>query len=787
MKSTLTIFLLIAFFTVRSQVTINTGALKISFDKKGNFSEITDNKNNINYLFKDTIAPLITLIVDQKRYYPSQIKYQASKRIITLIYPEVKSVIEIKVKTSQTYLTFEIIKAQPSKPIDGIVWGPIPVTISKIIGEIIGVVRDDKIGLGIQVLNIKTLGGDYNKEGQSWNRGDAAIKRNWGSILQAYTLNRDKPRFADTWGGEYKNTPVSPIKGETVEGSAIAIFLCDESKTLDIIEQIEIAENLPHQTINGIWVKKAIQRGRSYLIADFKESEIDEMIEFTKRAGLISLYHEGPFKNWGHYELNPDYFPSGKEGIKKCAEKARDAGLYFGVHTLTNFINTNDPYITPIPDDRLALTGYGILTDNIDEKTTEIPVSTKEYFDKQSGNYLNTLKIGKELIRYKTVTENPPYFLTDCQRGAFGTRISPHSKNDTIGKLYDHAYEVFFPNLELQREIAVNLARLFNETGISHLDFDGHEGCLASGQGDYAINLFAKDFYDNLDHEVLNGTSLSKTFYWHINTFCNWGEPWYGGFRESMQEYRIANQELFDRNFIPHMLGWYLLTKNTTLGEMEWMLARAAGYDAGFAMVARPKSIKANPIGEQLLDAIREWETARLSSAFSTEQKTRMKDPKNEFHLKNTGEGKWDLYQSRNLGQFIFEKIDRQPGEPAHAIWEFELSSFSQALQFKIDIRGQNGSARNLKILVDDNTELIIDQEIFPGETILCEGHDEIRVYDEKGKLKNNLNVNIPNLLTGKHKIRFSSAFSGDDAPVIHFTVKAFDNPESVKSKKNID
>ncbi|MBK7096268.1 MAG: hypothetical protein IPH57_14940 [Saprospiraceae bacterium] len=108
-------------------------------------------------------------------------------------------------------------------------------------------------------------------------------------------------------------------------------------------------------------------------------------------------------------------------------------------------------------------------------------------------------------------------------------------------------------------------------------------------------------------------------------------------------------------------------------------------------------------------------------------------------------------------------------------------------MQFKIDIRGKNGSARNLKILVDDNAELIIDQEIFPGETILCEGHDEIRVYDEKGKLKNTLNISIPELSTGKHKIRFSSTFSGDDAPAIHFTVKAFDNPESVKSQNNID
>ena len=85
-----------------------------------------------------------------------------------------------------------------------------------------------------------------------------------------------------------------------------------------------------------------------------------------------------------------------------------------------------------------------------------------------------------------------------------------------------------------------------------------------------------------------------------------------------MQQYRIDNQALFDRNYMPHMLGWYLLTDSTTMAEMEWMLARAASYDAGFAMVARPGALRANPRTPQLLDAIRAWETARTRGAFST-------------------------------------------------------------------------------------------------------------------------------------------------------------------------
>ena len=74
------------------------------------------------------------------------------------------------------------------------------------------------------------------------------------------------------------------------------------------------------------------------------------MIGYTKRAGLISLYHEGPFQSWGHFILDSTQFPRGRDGLKTAADKAHAAGLFFGVHTLSNFINTNDPYVTPVPD-----------------------------------------------------------------------------------------------------------------------------------------------------------------------------------------------------------------------------------------------------------------------------------------------------------------------------------------------------------------------------------------------------------------------------------------------------
>ena len=53
-----------------------------------------------------------------------------------------------------------------------------------------------------------------------------------------------------------------------------------------------------------------------------------------------------------------------------------------------------------------------------------------------------------------------------------------------------------------------------------------------------------------------------------------------------MQEYRINNQAFCERNYIPKTLGWYLLTPTTCVSDMEWTLARAAGFDAGLAFDA---------------------------------------------------------------------------------------------------------------------------------------------------------------------------------------------------------
>ena len=652
-----------------AQASLRAGALKLTLDRLGRITSLTDLAAGRELLDRSVPAPLLTIRHGKQEETPGKATYDRKKGLIVLDFPVTGVRVTLSVALRETYMTLTVKEIHPAGVVDVLVWGPVPLVIGATVGEIIGIVRDDRTAFGLQVLNPETLGGlPLSDEGSDPSRGNTARRTATGSSVQAYTLDRSRPRNINVWWDQFPAMPVAPIPGETAEGSSVALFACAPDRALELVGEIETAEGLPHPLIDGIWAKRSPETGRSYLIADFTESTVDELLEYTRRAGLMTLYHMYPWQSWGHYAVDTVAFPHGEAGLKACAEKANKMGIRLGAHTLTDFINTNDPYVTPVPDPRLAKTGSGVLEQPVNEADSVIFIREPAVFANRKANWLRTVMIGSELVTYDSVTEQVPFRLLGCRRGAFGTRAASHKAGEEAAKLLDHPYKVFFPGYDMMQEIAQNLAEQFNRTGLGQMDFDGFEGCLSTGQGDYAMEQFARTFYDHLDHTVLNGTSMSEPFYWHINTYCNWGEPWYGGFRESMQEYRISNQSLFGRNYLPNMLGWYLLTDSTTLADMEWMLARAAGYNAGFAMATSLKALRMNPNTLVLLDAIREWEACRRGHAFPDSLTAALRDPAKEFHLEKTGPGTYDLYPVIRVTNPDLDQPPVRRGEPVRIV-----------------------------------------------------------------------------------------------------------------------
>ncbi|WP_175634263.1 hypothetical protein [Pedobacter ghigonis] len=785
MKKTLLInfVLLLHFLSSRAQSTqLKTEDLALNISPSGQITTLLNPKTGKNYLAGGVKASLLQIQTGQQWEEPTQAAFNGKSGTLTLTFAGSKITADVKIIQKKSHLVFELIRLSAKDKVNAVIWGPYPTLIGKTIGEVVGVVRDGSYAIGLQTLNVKTLGGVLNNaEGADYSRGSVAVSQPYGSSLQAFSLDRSQDRIHTVWN-QYPNMPVKAIANETTVGSKIALFGAPENEVLTRIGAIELAEGLPHPLINGVWHKQSPETGRAYMISDFDESNIDSMLNYTQQAGLMSLYQEGPFQSWGHFILNPTAFPHGNAGMKVCVDKASKKGIRIGVHTLSNFVNTNDPYVTPVPDKRLALTGSSILTEEIAPTATEITVESNEYFKNIKPSTLHAVLIGDEIIRFREVTATAPYKLLDCQRGAYGTKALAHAKGTAIGMMMDYPYNTLFTNFNLQQEIAGNLGRFFNETGISQMDFDGHEGCLSAGEGDYGMQAFAEKVFKDTKHTLVNGTSRSSHYYWHICHYWNWGEPWYGGFRESQGDYRLENQPFLERNYMPNMLGWFLLSSTTTAEDIEWMMARAAGYHAGFALVARYKNLQKNPNTSQLLALIKLWQEAYKKNIFSADQLSRLKNPENDFHLEQHSQG-WKLYPFKKI-KFEHAKQLLQPGQPTFSEWQFTNSNAEQPLNFTLTFTGKEGVISNPWLELDGYFKLELPGEFEAGNSIVCNG-TTVKVYNSKGGFKKEITLKqpVPALKTGKHTIKFDCGFTEESEIINRFIIKTISSPEVIAAK----
>lgn len=757
-----------------------TSSFALSISGSGQVVALQDSVAGKNYLAPGGQAALFRLRMGEAWLEPAQARFEARTGVLELTYPDAKAAARIQVTLKPTHLVFELVNLTPAGGVSAVCWGPYPTIIGKTIGEVVGVVRDETYAIGLQALNIKTLGGLMkNPAGSDESRGTVAIKTEYGSSLQAYSLDRAKPRKISVHNNLYPDVPVDPIPGETTVGSKIALFGCPEKEALDRIGQIEVAEGLPHPLINGVWHKQSPETGRAYLITDFNEANVDKLIAYARAAGLMSLYSMSPFKSWGHFELDRKQFPNGNAGMKTCVEKASRMGLRIGVHTLTSFIQTHDPYVTPVPDKRLAVTGWSALAQAVDASGKEISVESKYYFTNLAASTLHAVRIGDEIIRYRDVTLEPPYTLRDCQRGAFGTKAAAHSKGETAAMLMDYPYHTLFPNFELQQEIAGNLARFFNETGVSQLDFDGHECCYSAGQGDYGVQAFPEKVFKETKHTLVNGTSTSSHYYWHICHYWNWGEPWYGGFRQSQADSRLENQPLLERNYMPNMLGWFQLTASTTPEDIEWMMARAAGFHAGFALVATQRNLDTNPVTHQLLGLIKLWQEASSNRVFTTQQIFQLKNPENDFHLEKDDTG-WKLFPFHKH-TFEHGKQVLQPGQPTLSEWTLENTDAPQTLLFVLTALGKDGSISKPWIELGGYYRLELPTDLAAGHSIVCDGK-KLKLYNEKGNFEKELPVpeKVPSLAAGKNTFKFDCEFPNNEALKVRLVVKCIGSPERI-------
>ena len=196
--------------------------------------------------------------------------------------------------------------------------------------------------------------------------------------------------------------------------------------------------------------------------------------------------------------------------------------------------------------------------------------------------------------------------------------------------------------------------------------------------------------------------------------------------------------------------------------------------------------MEANGFKEAHFEAIREWQAARKAKAFSEEQIERLQNPKNEFHLEKAGKNEWNLYSVHLNGGYVHKFRLVQDGEPVISKYQFSNPHESQPVQFYMIIKagedGANGSISNIKIEINNYTELLIPEILKPKDRLYSDGK-KVYLCDSGWKIRKELSLKkLPTFKNGENSLTVNCDFQGNK-PLIEMAFKTVGKPEIVKSK----
>lgn len=658
-------------------------------------------------------SPLLTLCTNDQAQTPAAM--HARDTGVTLVYDAGEVDVDV---TGGGLCVALAVRAVPEGT-DAVVFGPYRVTPDAVVGEVVGVAQRGNIAAGIMSLVPKTVEGlplhytdaflhayPYDDEALGVTTGAIPIRERAatrltpaGTALQAFTRDRTREEYAPVMGidGAWVQPMPASEPDARIAGAAAALYGARRDDVLARIGGIEVEQGLPHPLIEGEWVKTSRKAMRSYLITSFGRQDLDLVLDKAEIAGVKTIYHGDPFETWGHFQWKGTLAESDADFRDNITALAQKRGIAVGLHTLTNFTTTNDGYVTPVPHPNLLKLAQLTAQQDADADTTELLVANHPCL--QAAQTLNTLQWGDELLTFTAAEPRAEHTaLTGITRGAFGTVPAAHATGEALYLLRDYPYRTLFPDMALQDAFSARLVELFNSTGAAQISYDGLEGCSYTGHDLYAPMRFVARCHQGFDHFVLNDASGLHHYGWHIHTRMNWGEPWGAAMRTGQIEGRIRNQAFFRRNLFPRMLGWFLLRVKdrrfaaSTREDAEWAFAKAAGFDAGYAMVADPKVLKGLGNIDQLLSLMRAWDTLREQDAFSEDQKARLRDPNNDFRLERDDEGSM-LYHVHRTPEYVCSLGEMQPGQTGGADWSVN-NPWAPSFALRLQVDG-DGSIRD--------------------------------------------------------------------------------------------
>jgi hypothetical protein len=481
-------------------------------------------------------------------------------------------------------------------------------------------------------------------------------------------------------------------------GAKAAMIVCPPEKRRQVMQEVvSAAPDLPHSPIGGPWAMgPAINQG-SYLFnfGNMSEDKVDDWIKLVKSLGMNQIdFHGGSSFRFGDCQPNPKTYPRGFESLKAVIDKLHAAGISAGLHTYAFFIAKTCPWVTPVPDSRLAKDATLTLAEDLPVEAKTVPVvESTAAMSAVTGFFVRnsvTLQIDDELITYTGVSKEVPYTFTGCRRGACGTKVARHVTGAKVHHLKE-CFGLFVPDPEttLLAEVAAKTAEAYNTCGFDmiYLDaLDGEDVLGGAQNGWHYGSKFTFEICKRLNKPALMEMSTFHHHLWYVRSRLGaWDHP-NRSHKKFIDIHCEANEEC-RRMFLPAELGWWAVKtwtgaqgEPTFADDIEYLMSKGLGTDTGFALMGiDPDNISKIPALPRLAAIIKRYEDLRHSGKVPEAIKARLRVPGDEFTLTGSLETGWKFQPV----QYAKHKVES--AEPWSSTWKTVNKFDRQPVQLRIE------------------------------------------------------------------------------------------------------
>lgn len=481
-------------------------------------------------------------------------------------------------------------------------------------------------------------------------------------------------------------------------GAKVALIGCPTAELRSVLQEVvSQAEELPKSSIGGPWaLGQPINQG-SYLFnfGDMSEDKVDGWIALSKRLGTNQIdFHGGGSFRFGDCRPNPTTYPKGMASFKAVIDKLHAAGISAGLHTYAFFIDKKCPWVTPVPDSRLAKDASFTLAEALPAEADKVCVAeSTAKMSTLTGFFVRnsvTLQIDDELITYSGVSKESPYAFTGCKRGACGTKVASHAAGAKVHHLKE-CFGLFVPDADstLLEEVAGKTAEMFNTCGFDMIYLDALDGEDVLGGAENSWHYGSKFVYEIWKRLKRPALMEMSTFHHHLwvvrSRLGAWDHPTrsHKRFIDIHCQANLENREMF----LPGQLGWWAFKtwdgaqgEPTLPDDIEYLMCKCLGTDTGFALMGiDPNNVDKVPALPRLAEITRRYENLRHSGQVPVSIRQKLRVPGAEYTLVGSLDKGWQFLPAR------YDKHKVLASDDPSNTWRVENTFGPQPLKLRIE------------------------------------------------------------------------------------------------------